>query len=109
VAVIDSFAFIADGVEGVIALSISDPSNPAFLARYDVGQAVVSTVEATDSTVFIGTFSGDILALDYTQADTLRAMDNLIIQDVNINQLYFDHPYLFAATSESVTILRFIR
>jgi len=108
VAVIDSFAFIADGVEGVIALSISDPTNPAFLARYDAGEAVVSTVEATDSTVFIGTFSGDIVALDYTQADTLRALDNFVTS-VGINQLHFDHPYLYAATSESVTILRFIR
>jgi hypothetical protein len=108
VAVIDTFAFIADGVEGVIALSISDPTNPAFLARYDVGEAVVSTVEATDSTVFIGTFSGDIVALDYTQADTLRALDNFVTS-VGINQLHFDHPYLYAATSESVTILRFIR
>jgi len=109
VAVIDTFAFVADGVEGVIALSISDPANPEYLARFDVGQSVVSTVEATDSTVFIGTFSGDIFALDYTQADTLRALDNLVIQDANINQLHFDHPYLYAATSRGVSILRFIR
>jgi hypothetical protein len=66
-------------------------------------------VEATDSTLFIGTYSGEVIALDYSQADTLRALDNLIIQDVNINQLHFDHPYLFAATSDGVTILRFIR
>jgi len=96
-------------VEGVIALSISDPANPEYLARFDVGQAAVSTVEATDSTVFIGTFSGDIIALDYTQADTLRAIDNLVIQDANINQLHFDYPYLYAATSSGVSILRFIR
>jgi hypothetical protein len=70
---------------------------------------VVSTVEATDSTLFIGTFSGDIIALDYTQADTLRALDNLVIQDANINELHFDHPYLYAATSRGVSILRFIR
>jgi hypothetical protein len=108
VAVIDTFAFIADGTEGVIALSISDPQNPEYLAGY-VTQGAVSTVEATDSTLFIGTYSGEVIALDYTQADTLRALDNLVIQDVNINQLHFDFPYLFAATSESVTILRFIR
>lgn len=109
VAVIDTFAFVADGAEGVMALSISDPASPTFLARYDVAQSVVSTVEATDSTVFIGTYSGDIVALDYTQADTLRALDNLVIQDVNINELHFDNPYLFAATSGGVTIIRFIR
>jgi hypothetical protein len=108
VALIDTFVFIADGTEGVIALSISDPQNPEYLAGY-VTQGAVSTVEATDSTLFIGTYSGEVIALDYSQADTLRALDNLIIQDVNINQLHFDHPYLFAATSDGVTILRFIR
>jgi hypothetical protein len=108
VAVIDTFAFIADGDQGVIALSISDPENPEYLAGY-ITQGAVSTVEAADSTLFVGTYSGEVVALDYTQADTLRVLDNMVIQDANINQVHFDHPYLFAATSEGVTILRFIR
>jgi len=107
-AVIDTFVFIADGTEGVMALSISDPENPRFLARYAT-QGEVSTVEAADSTIFIGTYSGDVIALDYTQPDTLHLLDNLVVQDVNINELHYSHPYLFAATSQGVNILRFIR
>ncbi|UCE67548.1 MAG: hypothetical protein JSU85_05925 [Candidatus Zixiibacteriota bacterium] len=108
VAVIDTFAFVANGDQGVIALSISDPENPEYLARY-VTQGAVSTVEATDSTLFIGTYSGDVIALDYTQPDTLHLLDNMVIQDVNINELHYSHPYLFAATSDGINILRFIR
>lgn len=107
-AVIDTFVFIADGTEGVIALSISDPQNPEYLARY-ITQGAVSAVEATDSILFIGTYSGDMIALDYTQPDTLHLFDNLVIQDVNINELHYSHPYLFAATSDGINILRFIR
>lgn len=108
VSVIDTFAFVANGAEGAIALSISDPTNPRFLARFDLGSALVSTVEATDSTLFIGSYSGDILALDYTVADTLTELDTFN-STVGINELRYNYPYLFAATSESVYILRFIR
>jgi hypothetical protein len=107
-AVIDTFLFVADGIEGVMALSISDPENPRYLARYAT-QGAVSTVEAADSTLFAGTFSGDIIALDYTQSDTLRLLDVHVIEGVYINQLKFDFPYLYAATSQGVSVLRFIR
>lgn len=108
VAVIDTFVFIAAGPEGAMELSISDPGNPRFLARFDLGSAEVSTVAATDSTLFIGSYSGDILALDYSVADTLTELDTFNTS-VGINELRYDYPYLFAATSESVYILRFIR
>jgi hypothetical protein len=108
VAVIDTFAFIADGAEGVIALSISNAANPRFLARFDLGAAIVSTVDATDSTIFVGSYSGDIVALDYSLPDTLRSISSFNTS-VGINELHYDYPYLFAATSESVYILRFIR
>lgn len=108
VAVADTFAFVTNGDQGLIALSISDPQNPAYLAGY-VTQGAVSTVETGDSTLFAGTFSGDVLALDYSQPDTLRLFDNLTIEGVNINDLKFDSPYLYVATSQGVRILRFIR
>lgn len=108
VAVADTFAFVTSGDQGVIALSISDPQNPAYLAGY-VTQSAVSTVETGDSTLFVGTFSGDVFALDYFQPDTLRLLDNLTIEGVNINDLKYDSPYLYVATSQGVKILRFIR
>jgi len=108
VAVIDTFVFVANGDQGVIALSISDPQNPEYLAGF-VTQGAASTVEAADSTLFVGTFSGDVIALDYTQPDTLRLVDNHVIEGVLINDLIFDSPYLYAATSQGVNILRFIR
>ncbi|UCC80064.1 MAG: hypothetical protein JSW64_01520 [Candidatus Zixiibacteriota bacterium] len=108
VAVIDTFAFVARGDQGVAALSISDPQNPGYLAGY-VTQGAVSSVEAADSTLFVGTFSGEVIALDYTQPDTLRLFDNLVIDGVLINYLKFDSPYLYAATSQGINILRFIR
>jgi hypothetical protein len=109
IALVDTFVFVGDGSEGVISLSISDPEVPEYLARYDVVQANVSAVETGDSTLFIGTFSGEVIALDYTQADTLIAIDNLVIQDASINHLHYDSPYLFAAGLDGVSIIRFIR
>ncbi len=107
VAVKDTFAFIADGIEGVIALSIDDPSNPRFLARYAVEQAV-STVDVGDSTLFIGAFSGGVYALDYSQPDTLRLIDQFESNNL-VWQVHSSPPYLYAATSGGVSILRFVR
>ncbi len=109
VAVVDTFAFIADGGEGVFALSISDPSNPAFLSRYDVGQSIVTAVEAIDSTIFIGTQSGEVIALEFNESDALVSLYTFNITDVSVNHLHYTGPYLFAATSDGVNIIRFIR
>jgi hypothetical protein len=107
VAVTDTFAFIADGFEGVIALSINDPSNPRFLARYAVEQGVF-TVDTGDSTLFIGAFSGGVFALDYSQPDTLRLIDQFESNNI-VWQVHSNPPYLYAATSGGVSILRFVR
>jgi hypothetical protein len=107
VAVTDTFAFIADDFEGVIALSIADPSSPRFLARYAVEQAV-STVDTGDSTLFIGTLAEGVFALDYSQPDTLRLIDQFVTQD-RVWQVHSAPPYLYAATSRGVSILRFVR
>ncbi len=107
VAVTDTFAFIADDFEGVIALSIADPSSPRFLARYAVEQGV-STVDTGDSTLFIGTLAEGVFALDYSQPDTLRLIDQFVTQDI-VWQVHSAPPYLYAATSRGVNILRFVR
>lgn len=107
IAVVDTFAFVADGVEGVKAYSIDDPLNPRFLARYAVEQAV-STVDVGDSTLFVGAFSGGVYALNYSQPDTLRLIDQFDSGNI-IWEVHSDPPYLYVATSGNVHILRFVR
>ncbi len=108
VAVIDTFAFVADGTEGVLALSVADPANPRYLSRYIAGGSSVSTVDVGDSTVFAGTASGGIYALDYAQPDTLRLLDDYNTGNT-IWQVNYDSHYLYVATSGNVYIFRFVR
>lgn len=103
VAVADTFVFVADGTEGVISLSVNNPSSP--LSTYAFQQAV-SSVDVGDSTLFAGTFGGGVFALDYSQPDTLRVLDQFSSQDL-IYQIHSDPPYLFVAGSGGVAILRF--
>ena len=107
VAVIDTFAFIADGPEGVSVLSIFDPTNPTEIARYATGQQI-NAVAAGDSTLFAGGLAGGVYALDYSVADTLRLIDQFDSGD-SVHELHFDFPYLYVATSRKVNILRFVR
>jgi hypothetical protein len=107
VAVIDTFAFIADGPEGVSALSIHDPTNPTEVARYATGQQI-NAVAAGDSTLFAGGLAGGVYALDYSVTDTLRLIDQFD-SGYSVHELHFDFPYLYVATSGKVDILRFVR
>jgi hypothetical protein len=103
VAVVDTFVFVADGTEGLISLSINNPSSP--LSTYGFQQAV-SSVDVGDSTLFAGTFGGGIFAFDFSQPDTLQVVDQFGSQDL-IYQVHSDPPYLYVAGSGGVTILRF--
>lgn len=107
VAVIDTFAFIADGPEGVSVLSIQDPTNPTEVSRYAIGQQI-NAVAAGDSTLFAGGLAGGVYALDYSVADTLRLIDQFD-SGYSVHELHFDFPYLYVATSGKVDILRFVR
>ncbi len=105
VAIADTFVFVADGTEGIITLSINNPSTP--LSTYAFQQAV-SSVDTGDSTLFAGTFGDGIFAFDYSQPDTLRIIDQFSIQDL-VWQVHSDPPYLYIATSGNVNILRYFR
>ena len=105
VAIADTFVFVADGTEGIISLSINNPSTP--LSTYAFQQAV-SSVDTGDSTLFAGTFGDGIFAFDYSQPDTLRIIDQFSIQDL-VYQVHSDPPYLYVATSGNVNILRYFR
>ncbi len=107
VAIIDTFAFIADGSEGVSALSINDPTDPVEVARYATGEQI-NAVAAGDSTLFAGGLAGGIYALYYSTADTLRIIDQFD-SGYSVHELHFDFPYLYVATSGKVDILRFVR
>lgn len=105
VAIADTFVFVADGVEGIIALSVNHPTAP--LATYGFQQAV-STVDVGDSTLFAGTFGGGVFAFDYSQPDTLKNVDQFTTQDL-IWQVHSSPPYLYVATNSNVTLLRYVR
>jgi hypothetical protein len=107
VAVIDTFAFIADGPEGVSVFSINDPTNPIEVARFATGQQIFA-VAAGDSTLFAGGLAGGVYALDYSVPDTLRLIDQFDSGN-SVHELHFDFPYLYVATSRKIDILRFVR
>lgn len=107
VAVLDTFAFIADGPEGISVLSINDPTNPIEVARYATGEQIYA-VAAGDSTLFAGGLAGGVYALDYSVGGTLRLIDQFD-SGYSVLELHFDFPYLYVATSGKVDILRFVR
>jgi hypothetical protein len=107
VAVIDTFAFIAVGSDGVIALSIAHPASPRFLARYSSGQ-IMTAVTAGDGVLFAGSNSSAVYALDYkTHPDNLVLIDRM---DVNstVTEIAHSPNYIYVATNSNVEILRFI-
>ncbi|MEE9554072.1 MAG: Ig-like domain-containing protein [candidate division Zixibacteria bacterium] len=107
VAVDGNLAFIADGPEGVIALSIADPTSPVEAGRYTTGQNF-STVDVSNYTLFAGALSGGVYALDYSQPDTLTFAHQFDTGDM-VWQVHSDPPYLYIATSGNVNILRYFR
>lgn len=105
VAVIDTFVFVAAGTGGLFSLSVNNPTAP--LAIYGFQQAV-STVDVGDSTLFAGTFGGEVFAFDYSQPDTLMIVDQFATQNL-VWQVHSDKPYLYVATNSNVTLLRYVR
>jgi hypothetical protein len=105
--VADTFAFIANSSEGVIALSISDPTHPRFLARFNPN-LIITSVAAGNSTLFAGTNSGVIYALNYGTPDALQLLDQFSGENY-IEELSFQNYYLYAAARSGVEILRYIR
>jgi hypothetical protein len=108
VAVMDSFLFVADGVEGVRKFSISDPTDIILISTYDVQGASVSTVYSGGSAVFAGTTSGNIIALDYESAEQMSVLDSYVSTAASVSQVYYYDYYLFAATSDGVLIFRYL-
>jgi len=107
VAVLDTFAFIANGSDGVIALSIADPPNPRFLARFNPG-LIVTAVSAGDNTLFAGTNAGFIYALDYASPGTLELLDQVDINAL-IEEIEYRDNYVYAAATNNVNIIRYVR
>ncbi len=107
VAVVDSFAFIADGTGGVLALSISHPTTPRFLDRFVNGE-IFNTVDVGDSTLFAGSESGKIYSFVYTLPDSLRLIQTQTV-GTNVRDVRSHWPYLFVAATSEVAIFRYIR
>ena len=108
VAVADTFAFVANGDQGVTALSIANPSNPRSLSRFNPNPQILS-VAAGDNTLFAASGNGDVYAIDYSAPDTLRQIDHLNIGNLLIGEIDYQSPYLFVAADAAVDILRFVR
>jgi hypothetical protein len=106
VAVIDTFAFIANSSDGVIALSISHPTSPRFLARFNTN-LIMTSVVAGNLTLFAGTNSGLIYAIDYGTAGSLTEIDNYSTGNY-VEELQTQGYYLYAAARTNVEILRFV-
>jgi len=107
VAVVDTFAFIANGGAGLKALSISDPENPRELASYNPGQSFV-TVDAGDGVLFAGATTGQIYALDYGTPGSLSLLHSYDGGN-QVKEIDYRDNYLFVAATSNVDILRFIR
>ncbi len=106
VAVADSFAFIANGSDGVIALSIANPANPRFLARFNPG-FIVTAVDAGDGVLFAGVNSGLVYALDYSTSGSLTQIDSHNVNAL-VEEIDYDANYLYVAATNTVAILRFV-
>ncbi|OGC96665.1 MAG: hypothetical protein A2W25_08670 [candidate division Zixibacteria bacterium RBG_16_53_22] len=106
VAVVDTFAFIANGNDGVIALSIGDRTNPRFLARFNPGQ-IMAAVDAGDGVLFAGASNGSVYALNYSTPDTLIELGRYIASNL-LEEIDYASNYLFVAAHTNVDILRFV-
>jgi hypothetical protein len=107
VAVADTFAFIANGNDGAIALSIADPSRPRFLARFNPSQIMVA-VDAGDGVLFAGASNGSVYALDYNSPGQLSEIDNVNVSNL-LEEIEYESNYLYVAAHTNVDILRFVR
>lgn len=107
VAVADTFAFIANSGGGVLALSIADPGNPRFLARFNSGQMIV-TVDVGDGVLFAGATTGQIYALDYHTAGSIGLLYEFDASN-QVREIDYRDNYVYVAASSNVDILRFIR
>jgi hypothetical protein len=106
-AVSDTFAFIATGADGVIAISMSDPTSPRFLASYNPGQTMTS-VDAGDGTLFAGSQSGILYVLDYSGAGNITEIDQLALGSDQIQEIDYQDYYIYVAANLNVYIARFI-
>jgi hypothetical protein len=107
VAVSDTFAFIANGADGVIALSIENPANPRFLARFNPGQIMVA-VDAGDGVLFAGVGNGTVYAIDYGTSGQLNVIDQFGASNL-LEEIDYESNYLYVAAHTNVDILRFVR
>ncbi len=106
VAVADTFAFIANGDAGVLALSIDNPANPRFLARYNPGQNFTS-VAAGDGFLFAGSNSSQVHALIYSVPDSLIFFSGSDVSGL-VQEIKYRSNYLYVAALSAVDIVRFV-
>jgi hypothetical protein len=107
VAIADTFAFIANGTDGVIALSIAHPASPRFLARFNPG-LIMTSVSAGDGTLFAGANTGVVYALDYiTTPGSIQILDQVNINAL-IEDIHYQAYYVYVAATSNVNILRFV-
>ncbi|HBC45490.1 MAG TPA: hypothetical protein DEO84_09575 [candidate division Zixibacteria bacterium] len=106
-AIADTFAFIANGSDGVIVLSIAHPANPRFLARFNPGQNM-TTVTAGTGFLFAGSYSNMVYALDYTsQPGTIQIVDSFNAGNL-VEEITFNSYHLYVAANTDIEILRFV-
>jgi hypothetical protein len=108
VAVTDTFAFIANGTDGIIALSIANPANPRFLARYNPSQDEMTTVATGNGLLFAGSHTSKVYALDYTsRPDSIQTVDIFTVGNL-VEEIALDNNYVYVAANTDVDILRFV-
>jgi len=107
VAVTDTFVFIANGAEGVMALSIFDPTSPRFLGSFSSGQ-IMTAVDVGDSALFAGSNSGIVYALDYSVEGSISEIDQLNIVD-QVQEIDYQDNYAYVAANLNVYLIRFAR
>jgi len=105
-AVDGDLVFVADGSNGVLIISIASPASPVELGRFSANDQF-NAIAVDNSTLFAGTLSGTVYALDYSQPDTPAVIDQFETGN-EVYQIHPDFPYLLAATSGNVSILRFL-
>jgi len=106
VAVVDTFAFIANGNGGVIALSIEDPTDPRFLALFNPGQIMVA-VDAGDGFLFAGAQSGMVYVLNYSTPGQLIEVEHLSTTN-QLAEIDYELNHIYIAAHSNVDILRFV-
>jgi hypothetical protein len=99
VAVQDTFAYVADNYNGLLVLSVADPTNPCLLGQSAVGS--VTDVAVRDTFAFVG--GNDLMAYSVANPATPRRIGTLA--GLGVNRIALRDTFCFAASQGGLLVV----